>query len=193
MLLRQGKAHEQRDAEAKHLTEQRDAEPDKVVFFEFFFKYTKAHWGVERKYKLKIKIVIVYSEFQIIGTRLSLIATSMWTRSWMMEGGAWTPQTHDGRSSRENPIEQRSQGTLYCRLCNAFLPLFNAYTAQLTCHPLLDKAFTCGVRATWLPNQWLTIHCSSLFSPTSRCDKSRAVHVGNCGSCVTINELFDCL
>ena len=30
VMLRQGKAHERRDAEAKHLTEQRDAEPDKA-------------------------------------------------------------------------------------------------------------------------------------------------------------------
>ena len=30
VMLRQGKAHERRDAEAKHLTEQRDAEQDKA-------------------------------------------------------------------------------------------------------------------------------------------------------------------
>ena len=29
-MLRQGKAHEWRDAEVKHLREQRDAEPDKA-------------------------------------------------------------------------------------------------------------------------------------------------------------------
>ena len=29
-MLRQGKAHERRDAEAKHLREHRDAEPDKA-------------------------------------------------------------------------------------------------------------------------------------------------------------------
>ena len=29
-MLRQGKAHKRRDAEAKYLTEQRDAEPDKA-------------------------------------------------------------------------------------------------------------------------------------------------------------------
>ena len=34
VMLRQGKAHERRDAEVKHLREHRDAEPDKARHIE---------------------------------------------------------------------------------------------------------------------------------------------------------------
>ena len=36
-MLRQGKAHERRDAEVKHLREHRDAEPDKARHIESYF------------------------------------------------------------------------------------------------------------------------------------------------------------
>ena len=64
-MLRQGKAHEQRDAEAKHLTEQRDAEPDKarhmreqelsVIMYPAERSYVRAAWSLRQSIHVNMR------------------------------------------------------------------------------------------------------------------------------------------